>query len=284
MISNQEILTASILIVDDQPANILLLSELLHDTGYTRINSTTDPYAVAELHRKNHFDLILLDLKMPGMDGFAVIEQLKKIEANGYLPVLVITAQPDHKLRALASGAKDFIAKPFNLIEVQTRIRNMLEVRLLYKQLEVFNRQLEQTVQARTKELRASEARFRRLTELSSDWYWEQDEQGRFIKTFGPVLEMLGIRIDDKLGNIQDDYGLSWIDSERDMLNAKLATRQPFLDFVYSRLNSGGPHHYLMVSGEPMFDSSGKYIGYRGVGKDVTATRSPVLLSAQTEE
>ena len=283
MISNQEILNASILIVDDQPANVLLLSELLRDAGYTCVASSTDPYAVAELYRKNRFDLILLDLQMPGMDGFEVMEQLKTIDTDGYLPVLVITAQPGHKLRALASGAKDFVAKPFDLIEVQTRIRNMLEVRLLYKKLEAYNSLLEQTVQERTAELRASEARFRRLTELSSDWYWEQDENGNFTKTFGPALEMLGIRIDDKLGNVRDDYGLSWIVAERETLSAKLATRQPFLDFVYSRFNTGGTQHYLMVSGEPMFDSSGRYTGYRGVGKDVTDTLPPVLASAQKD-
>lgn len=281
MISNKEILNASILIVDDQPANVLLLGELLRDAGYSCVASTSDPYAVSELHRNNRFDLILLDLQMPGMDGFEVMEQLKTIEPDSYLPVLVITAQPDHKLRALACGAKDFVAKPFDLVEVQTRIRNMLEVRLLYKKLEAYNRQLEQTVQERTEALRASEARFRRLTELSSDWYWEQDENGRFTKIFGPALEMLGIRIDDKNGNVRDDYGLGWIDDERETLSANLAARKPFLDFVYSRINSGGPRHYLMVSGEPMFDSSGRYTGYRGIGKDVTDTMLPVSASAR---
>ena len=283
MISNQEIFNASILIVDDQPANVLLLCELLRDVGYSSIASTTDPYTVSELHRKNRFDLILLDLQMPGMDGFEVMEQLKAIETDAYLPVLVITAQPGHKLRALASGAKDFVAKPFDLVEVQTRIRNMLEVRLLYKRLEAYNTLLEQTVLERTAELRASEARFRRLTELSSDWYWEQDENGNFTRIFGPALEMLGIRIDDKLGNVRDDYGLNWINAERETLNANLAARQPFLDFVYSRTNSGGTRHYLMVSGEPMFDASGRYTGYRGIGRDVTDTIPPVLDSAQTD-
>jgi hypothetical protein len=109
--------------------------------------------------------------------------------------VLVITAQPGHKLRALQAGAKDFISKPFDLVEVRTRIRNMLEVRLLYKQLEDYNQVLEQTVQERTAELRESEARYRSLTELASDWYWEQDEKMNFTKVSGPVLEMLGIRV-----------------------------------------------------------------------------------------
>ncbi|MFU8789210.1 MAG: response regulator [Methylobacter sp.] len=272
MISEQDILNASILIVDDQQANVLLLEEILTDTGYTRITATKDPYAVCRLHRETPYDLILLDLQMPGMDGFEVMAALKDIETDGYLPVLVITAQPGHKLRALAAGAKDFISKPFDLIEVQTRIRNMLEVRLLYKKLENYNKELEQTVLTRTAELRESEARFRRLTELSSDWYWEQDENGRFTKIFGPVMEMLGIRVDDTLGKIRDDHGVSWDESKRAILEANLASRRPFLDFVYRRTNADNSHQYLMVSGEPMFDPSGRFTGYRGIGKDVTHT------------
>jgi len=277
MISKQEILNASILIVDDQQSNVLLLKEMLRDVGYACIASTTDPYAACALHQKNHYDLILLDLQMPGMDGFQVMEDLKGIEADSYLPVLVITAQPAHKLRALAAGAKDFISKPFDLVEVQTRIHNMLEVRLLYKKLENYNKVLEQTVLERTAELRASEARFRRLTELSSDWYWEQDENGHFTKIFGPVLEMLGIRVDDALGKTRDELGARWNESEREMLEANLAARRPFLDFVYSRTNPDGSRQYLMVSGEPIFDPSGRFTGYRGIGKDVTETMRPTV-------
>jgi PAS domain S-box-containing protein len=272
MISEQEIINASILIVDDQESNVHLLGELLRDVGYACITSTTDPYEVCELHRKNRYDLILLDLQMPGMDGFQVMEGLKEIETDSYLPVLVITAQPDHKLRALAAGAKDFVAKPFDLVEVKTRIHNMLEVRLLYKELENHNKILEQTVQEQTAELRASKARFRRLTELSSDWYWEQDEKGNFNRIFGPVFEMLGIREDNASGYTRDDQGARWNEAEREILETNLATRRPFLDFVYSRISPDGSQQYLMVSGEPMFDSSGRYTGYRGVGKDVTET------------
>jgi diguanylate cyclase (GGDEF)-like protein len=143
MVSTDDILDASILIVDDQEANVLLLEEMLREAGYRCIASTMDPHAVCALHRDNLYDLILLDLQMPGMDGFQVMEGLKEIETDGYLPVLVITAQPGHKLRALNVGAKDFISKPFDLMEARTRIHNMLEVRLLYKQLEQYSRALE---------------------------------------------------------------------------------------------------------------------------------------------
>ncbi len=196
MITESDILNARVLIVDDQEANVSLLEQLLSGAGYTNVTSTMNPKEVCALHRKNRYDLILLDLQMPGMDGFQVIEGLKTNEADAYLPVLVITAQPGHKLRALQAGAKDFISKPFDLVEVKTRIRNLLEVRLLYKKLENYSKVLEQTVQERTAELRESEARYRSLTELASDWYWEQDENGKFTKVSGPVLEMLGIRVD----------------------------------------------------------------------------------------
>jgi PAS domain S-box-containing protein len=276
MISEQEILNASILIVDDQQANVQLLREMLREADYRCITSTNDPYEVCALHQKDHYDLILLDLQMPGLDGFEVMEGLKKIEINGYVPILVITALPNHKLKALASGAKDFVAKPFDLLEVQTRIHNMLEVRLLYKKLEHYNQMLEQTVLERTAELRASEARFRRLTELSSDWYWEQDENGNFTKVYGQVLEMLGIRVgDDTLGKTRDDQGAIWNEAERAILEGNIAARRPFLDFVYSRTKPDGSRQYLMVSGEPMFDPSGRFTGYRGIGKDVTGTMRP---------
>jgi PAS domain S-box-containing protein len=270
MISAHDILNANLLIVDDQQSNVLLLEEMLRDAGYTRIASTMDPHEVCELYRKNRYDLILLDLQMPGMDGFQVMEGLKAIETESYVPVLVITAQPGHKLRALQAGAKDFISKPFDLIEVKTRIQNMLEVRLLYRKLDDYNKVLERTVQERTTELRESEARFRRLTELASDWYWEQDESGHFTNVSGPVLEMLGIGDGASLGGTTVDQGGRWNEAERATLEANIAARRPFLDFVYSRVNSDGSQQYFLISGEPMFNPSGRFTGYRGIGKDVT--------------
>lgn len=132
MISASDILHGKVLIVDDQKVNVLLLERLLRNAGYTSISSTTAPDEVCKLHLKNRYDLILLDLLMPGLDGFQVMEGLEKIETEGYLPVLVLTAQRDHKLRALKAGAKDFVSKPFDVSEVLVRVHNMLEVRLLH--------------------------------------------------------------------------------------------------------------------------------------------------------
>src|SRR5271154_2325232 len=153
MIDAKDILAAQILVVDDQSANVLLLTRMLDEAGYRNVTATMNPLEVCALHRKNRYDLILLDLQMPGMDGFQVMEGLKTNVVDGYLPVIVLTAQPGHKLRALQTGAKDFISKPFDLVEVKTRIRNMLEVRLLYRKLENHNRHLEEVVRERTAEL-----------------------------------------------------------------------------------------------------------------------------------
>jgi PAS domain S-box-containing protein len=271
MLASSEILNASILIVDDQESNVILLDTMLRNAGYQHVTSTMDSRAVYELHAAHHYDLILLDLQMPDMDGFHVMEGLKEIEIDSYLPVLVITAQPGHKLRALQAGAKDFVSKPFDLIEVQTRIHNMLEVRILYKKLDNYNKVLEQTVLERTAELRASEARFRSFTELSSDWYWEQDAHGKFTKVSGPVFEMLGIDGDGMMDGIIGTVAAGcWDATERAQLDANIASRRPFLDFVYSRTHADGAMQYLQVSGEPMFDSGGRFTGYRGIGVDVT--------------
>jgi adenylate cyclase len=118
---------------------------MLRNAGYTAVTTTMDPTEVRALHLKHHYDLILLDLQMPVMDGFQVMENLKEIETGGYLPVLVLTAQPNHKLRALKAGAKDFVSKPFDLAEVLMRVSNMLEVRLLHVEMKsLYDRVVEQ--------------------------------------------------------------------------------------------------------------------------------------------
>ena len=270
MITASEILNAKILIVDDQQYNVLLFEHILREAGYARISSTMDPHVVAALHRENNYDLILLDLQMPGMDGFQVMENLKAIETESYIPVLVITAQPAHKLQALQAGAKDFVSKPFDMTEVKTRIHNMLEVRLLHRRLDNYNKVLEQTVQERTAELRASEARFRALTELASDWYWESDKDQKVTKVSGPILDVLGIQMGAAMDETRVLQGSGWNETERAELEANIKARRPFLDFPFGRLKHDGSRQYFRVSGEPIFDRSAHFIGYRGIGVEMT--------------
>jgi adenylate cyclase len=186
VISSSDLFNAKILVVDDLDVNVRLLAQVLRGAGYAAVTSTTDPRAVCALHGVHRYDLILLDLQMPGMDGFEVMEGLKKIEPEGYLPVVVITAQPDHKLRALHAGARDFVGKPFELAEVLMRVRNMLEVRLLHKQETNYSKVLEHTVQ----EVETSRELIRRqndeLTGLYDKIVAEQDVSERLLLNLLP--------------------------------------------------------------------------------------------------
>lgn len=266
---------ARVLIVDDLAANVTLLTRLLQQEGYTAVHSTRDPAAVCALHREHDYDLILLDLAMPVMDGFAVMQQMRAMTGQDLLPVLVLTAQPGHKLRALQGGARDFVAKPFDLLEVKTRIRNLLEVRLLQRRLQAHNERLEATVLERTAELSASEARYRCLTELASDWYWEQDAGGEFTTVSGPVMEMLGIELPTRPGDAGRMLDLGWEDDERQRLRQRIDAREPFLDLVFHRPARDGSRREFRVSGQPMFDPACRFVGYRGIGIEVLAGRRP---------
>jgi CheY-like chemotaxis protein len=275
MTMNQDIHSASILIVDDQDANIKLLRRVLSQAGYTQVSATLDPTEVCALHQRHDYDLILLDLEMPDLDGFEVMQALKANAHGSYLPVVVLTAQPGHKLRALQAGAKDFISKPFDLLEVTTRIHNMLEVRLLYRKLEDHNKALELAVQERTAELRASEARYRNLTELAADWYWEQNEQGEFTSISGPVLQILGLRKQPQdVAVVQPmPWDGGWDDSESTELRTLIAARTPFLDFVIHRTQPTGQLQQFRVSGQPIFDPLCHFAGYRGTGVEFMPSR-----------
>ena len=180
MVERSEILNAKCLVVDDKEANVLLIVEVLRGAGYTQIASTMDPRAVCDMHRANRYDLILLDLQMPGMDGFEVMEGLRATE-SGYIPVLAITAQPAHKQRALEAGAKDFVSKPFDLAELLLRVHNLLEVRLLYKQIADDNAMLEQTVREKTAEIEELKNRFQ-----AESIYLQQDIAREF--NFGEII------------------------------------------------------------------------------------------------
>ena len=196
MISSSDILHSKVLIVDDKEDNILLLRRMLEGAGYVSIASTMDPSEVCALHLKNQYDLILLDLQMPGMDGFQVMDALKEIEPDDYLPVLVITAQPGHKLRALQAGAKDFISKPFELAEVLVRVRNMLEVRLLHGESKNYSKALEQKVE----EVEASRDLISRQSDEVKRLYDEiVAEQKRSFELTALPGAMVGVEKEERL-------------------------------------------------------------------------------------
>jgi serine phosphatase RsbU (regulator of sigma subunit) len=188
MIGPADILNAAILVVDDKEDNLRLIEGMLRIAGYTCFESTTDPYEVCELYRRNSYSLILLDLQMPGMDGFQVMEQLKEIEGDGYLPVLVLTAQPAHKLRALEAGAKDFLSKPFEMAELRARVRNIIEVRLLHLEATKHARVLEATV----RELEVSRELLRQKSD--QELALAQETQESLLPRSLPQIEQYRVR------------------------------------------------------------------------------------------
>jgi serine phosphatase RsbU (regulator of sigma subunit) len=195
VVSSADILNARILVVDDLDANILLLQGMLRVAGYTSVDSTKDPTQVCDLYFRNHYSLILLDLQMPAMDGFEVMQALKEIEGEDYLPVIVITAQASHKLRALEAGAKDFVGKPFDMAELRARVHNVLEVRLLHQETRATSAALKETVREleATREvvrIKSEAEREKREQELSL----AQQTQESLLPHSLPLFENYGVR------------------------------------------------------------------------------------------
>src|SRR3954469_12583002 len=167
--------TANVLIVDDYDANVRALEAILLDAGVARVHSVTDPRLVLDAYRASDFDLILLDLHMPGLDGIDVLEQLAAVvPEDEYLPVLMLTADatPEAKQQALAAGAKDFLTKPFDGTEVILRAKNLLETKALHRRMRAHNASLAAQVEAQARrdrrqgdELRAKRARIRKVLE-----------------------------------------------------------------------------------------------------------------------
>lgn len=183
---------ARILMVDDEPVNLKLLEKMLSTDGYANIHTLTDSREVQATYEREHFDLILLDINMPHLNGFEVMEGLKRVESDGYLPVLVLTAQSDRetRLRALEAGARDFLCKPLDRAEVLNRIRNILEVRLLHNDARDQNRILEEKVQARTRELYDTQLEvIRRLGRAAE---YRDNETGLHIIRMSKFSQMMG--------------------------------------------------------------------------------------------
>ncbi len=189
----REIYTANILIVDDEMANVKLLHKILLNKGFKNIQSTTDSRNVEALCEQTDFDAFLLDIRMPHIDGYGIMEMLSKTFAGDYMPVLVLTAQTDRdtRLKALASGAKDFLTKPFDQIEALTRIYNLLEVRLMHKQIREQNKILEQTVRQRTEEL--YETRLEVINRLGLAAEYRDNETGNHIIRMSRYSQLLAL-------------------------------------------------------------------------------------------
>jgi putative two-component system response regulator len=192
MIKEETLKNARILIVDDQEANVLLLERLLGAAGYTNFVSTNDPRQVLPLFGKFQPDLILLDLMMPYLDGYSVMQQIgPRVPEGSYLPILVLTAEmnAEAKQRALTSGAKDFLTKPLDATEVMLRIKNLLETRFLHLRLQDQKHLLEDKEQEKTCEL--EDARIEILQKLALAAEYREDPAGEHAKRVGEMAAVL---------------------------------------------------------------------------------------------
>ncbi len=187
---------ARIMVVDDEPDNLRLLGRLLRRSGYEEIHETGDPRQALDLFREVEPDLVLLDLHMPHLDGFEVMERLEpEIPAGDYLPILVLTGDPnpDVRRRALAAGANDFVTKPFETTEVLLRIRNLLETRLLHRKTRHQNETLELRVRERTKALATAQVEI--LNRLAVAAEYRDDVTGRHAQRVGILSALLAERL-----------------------------------------------------------------------------------------
>jgi putative two-component system response regulator len=187
---------AKFLIVDDELANIRLLEHLLDEWGCHNIESTTNPLQALPLFLGQQPDIVLLDLMMPALDGFGVMEQLQKvIPTHAYLPILVLTADvtPQAKRKALSLGAKDFVTKPFDAIELSLRIQNLLHSRFLHLQLQEQNHELEERVQERTQRLEVAELETIECLAIAAEY--RDDDTGHHAQRVGVVAARLARHI-----------------------------------------------------------------------------------------
>ena len=164
MITLQQILKAKILIIDDEPANVMVLEETLKQKGHTSIKCIIDPREALESYKTFHPDLVLLDLNMPHLNGFQIMTQIKEADQEGNTPIMILTAQIDQstRLRALDAGVRDFLTKPFDILEVSLRIQNMLEISLLCSQIRGFNKSLDRKYERAIVDLAATKLKLQK--------------------------------------------------------------------------------------------------------------------------
>lgn len=192
MISNKDVRDARILIVDDNQVNVTMLEKMLDNAGYTSVLGITDPREVMGIYESFQPEIILLDINMPHLNGYQVMEKINEVKKEAYLPLLVLTAQNDKETcyHALNQGAKDFLTKPFDQTEALIRIRNMLETKLLHDQVSYQNTILEQKVEARTQELHNSRLEIIRRLSLATEY--KDSQTGLHIIRMSKMCELIG--------------------------------------------------------------------------------------------
>jgi PAS domain S-box-containing protein len=269
MIRPSDILMTKILIVDDQATNVAVLEQMLRDAGYIAVSSTTDPTTVCDLHRRNQYDLILLDLQMPVLDGFQILAALKESEPDSPVPVLVITAQPNHKMRALQAGAKDFITKPFELPEVLVRVHNLLEIRLLHRS-----------------EGNLNLARLEKSQRIAGLGDWDYDYANQRLVWSAEVYRILGLLQDDAppdaaaFDRLVHPEDLPFVQREK----KTAAERSRRVDLEHRIVRADGEVRHIHQITEIIFDDQCQAVRESGTIRDITERKLVEAALRESEE
>ena len=249
-------LAQDILLVEDSPGDARLMRELLIDEvgrdGFRMRDARTLAEALQRIGEQRP-DMVVLDLSLPDSFGLETLFRIQTLDA--LLPIVVLTGNEDQALAlaAVKAGAQDFLVK------------QDLSGRLLVKTLQYARERKHNEAR-----LRVSEARFRSLAELSSDWYWEQDAHHRLTYLSEGLLEKSGVEPATLLGRRWCEVSPGGGDAAWAPLREALASMQPFQDFVFAHASDGAETLHISISGVPVFDN-GAFAGYRGLGKDVSS-------------
>ena len=252
---------ATVLIVDDQPINLALLAEMLRGAGYERVHTCDDSRQVVATYERLRPDLLLLDLHMPHMDGVAVMEALRPLVGSEYVPIVILTGDErrEAKERALSFGAKDFLTKPFDRTEVLLRIRNLLETRFLYREMQGQNAALEEAVAERTAELEQTQTEI--LVRLAVAAEYRDDATGRHAERVGELSGLIARE-------------LSLPEDEADLI------RQAALLHDVGKI--GVPDHLLLKRGRFTADEREQMAAHTAIGARIVAgSRSRLLQLAE---
>ncbi len=277
---------STILIVDDDVTVLELLRVSVNLMNYTPI-VTQDPTETFQILEKHSIDLTLLDIYMPDTDGVTLLQQIKSHHAYKNIPVIMMTASGKEELlpKCFELGATDFITKPVKTIVLKSRIQSALSTKKYIRQLADLNQNLEKKVEERTMELQKSEQRWRNLVETTNDWVWEVDENAVYTYTSPKILDILGYSPNEILGKSPFDL-MSGDEAERvkRIFGPIAAYRKPFTCLENYNLHKDGHPVVLETSGVPFFNSDGKFLGYRGIDRDITERKQAEEALAESEK